>query len=119
MKKYLIGFILGGALAISVSAISEDKMEIRTFQTTCVTLNYLNKIAEQYDELPILRADSVRKDDGEDVSYVAVLYMNMKTKSWTLVEKISDNSYCVMGVGNGMEPVSQDIRDSIQKGRKN
>lgn len=118
MKKYIIGFILGGALAISLAAISQDKMEMHTFQSPCMSLEYLDKITEEYNELPILRADSVRKDGEENVSHVTVLYMNMETKSWTLAEKMTDSSYCIISVGSDMEPVKQEIRDKLQKSRK-
>ncbi len=119
MKKLLIGIIIGAGLTLGAYAVSQDKMQIRTFESPCMDINSLDKVLTEYNELPVLRADSVRKGEDDYIKHVTVLYMNIETSSWTLAEKMNDNLYCIISVGTGIAPVEKEIRDKIQKGRKN
>lgn len=119
MKKIIAGLIAGSALVISAAATSEEKVGMQNVETPCVSLDYITKVTEEFGELPILRADSVRKEGDQHISHVAVLYINMETKSWTMAEKMNDKTYCIIAVGSGMMPVDKKVREDIQKDRRN
>lgn len=67
---------------------------------------YLNK----YEEVPFFRMASIR---AKDKIHDAVLFINPKTGSWTLVEDRGDGKLCVVGVGGDLELIERKSGKSI------
>lgn len=83
----------------------------------CVPLQNLEDVLSEYEELPIIRAKSVRESEDKTSENALVLFVNQQKKTWTLVEKVSENSYCIIAIGHDLEPVPNSIIDDIQKRR--
>ena len=85
--------------------------KIVPFPISCMNLQNMDDILNEFDELPLIRGKSFR--DGN--YYSLVVFMNRETKSFTIVEKINDKTYCALSIGGNIEPVPQEITDSIIK----
>ena len=61
----------------------------------------------RYGEVPGMIADSVRFVDSPDQVFAnsMILFINYMTKTWTLAERIGPDLYCVLAVGQNMQPV--------------
>jgi hypothetical protein len=83
----------------------------------CVPLQNLEDVLSEHDELPVIRAKSFRESENQTFENALVLFVNQQKKTWTLVEKVSENSYCVIAIGHDLEPVPNSIIEDIQKRR--
>ena len=75
-----------------------------TMDTYCINTASLYEMIKKYEEKPMLTAISVRMVRDKEVPLATVLYVNADTKSWTLVEKVRDDYYCVIGMGDNIKP---------------
>jgi hypothetical protein len=111
MKKMLAGLLMMPAVAFSqANRVDEVKLNV-----LCVSLETLEEVLTEYNELPMIRGKSHRADNSENP---VVVFMNAKTKSWTLIEKNKSGKYCILGVGENMEPVPNNIIEDIIKERQ-
>jgi hypothetical protein len=101
MKTLLAALLMLPAMAVS--------QETKRVDLPCASLDKIVEVTEKYDELPLLRSSSVR--DG--AVQVLVIYANMKTGSYTIVERVSDNWFCVLSVGADFQTVPVDIIEEI------
>jgi hypothetical protein len=101
MKTFLAALLMLPAMAVS--------QEAKRIDLACVSLKQLVEVTNKYDELPLLRGTSVRNG----VTQVLVMYANTETGSFTMVEKVGDDSFCVLSVGGNFQPVPSDIIEEI------
>lgn len=111
MKKLLLTGILGMTCMCTVIAAPNTQPITAKLDVVCVSASDLLGTLKEYAEIPLARGATIR---GDSV-HVMVLYINPVTKSWTLVEKPTDNLYCVLGVGGSFEPVPEESRKELQK----
>jgi len=83
--------------------------EITQFPTSlmCVDKRGITQIITEFEELSFAGGVSMRDVSG--VGLVAnnlVIFVNPKTKSWTMVERFSKELYCIVAVGEGFRPLS-------------
>jgi hypothetical protein len=109
MKKMLAGLLMMPAIAFSQANNAEEvKLNV-----ICVNLQTLEDVLSEFNELPMIRGKSIRSDTTENP---LVLFMNAETKSWTLIERNNSGKYCILAVGEGMEPVpTKNIEDLIKE----
>jgi hypothetical protein len=119
MKKILAILLMMPVIAVSDVRIIEVNQEVKTvpIPAYCVTLQQLSDILDEHDELPLIRGKSVRETDKEPSVNPLVLFMNGKTGSWTIAEKIPSNLYCIIAVGAEMQMVPGDVIDNMMKER--
>jgi hypothetical protein len=96
-KKLLSTLLFFPALAIG-------QVETVHFETICVPLEILEESMRKYGEKPFITSIGHRVFGDEKLSHATVLFMNTETKTWTMVEKIGPNSYCIIGIGSNMKP---------------
>lgn len=104
-------------MMVPLFAVPQDNKaneKIVPFPTSCMSLQNMDVLLNEFDELPLIRGKSFR--DGNYHSLV--VFMNRETKSFTIVEKINDKLYCALSIGENIEPVPQEIVDSIIKQRQ-
>lgn len=112
MKKILSLLFLIPSLVFANS--EKQSLQIATFQTVCVNLKDLSSTLDEFKEIPFARGLSTPMlQDGPPLSLV--IFVNPATKSFTLVEKAGENTYCILAVGNTFEPVPKEIQDTVKE----
>jgi hypothetical protein len=112
MQRYLIAVVFIVLAVLPLFALAEDVVEVR-LPVACVSQKLFLSTVNEYEELPFVRGISTR--DGGDNSIV--LFLNPREKNWTIVER-SGTRYCILAVGEGMEPVPFDIIENYKELQK-
>ena len=104
-------------LACSAQAQTPPQPPIATtmYPAVCVDAESLSKTVDEFQELPFARGLSNSLGNAEAPPLSLVIFMNPKTRSWTIVERVNPDRYCIMAVGSGFEPVPTDIRDRVEQ----
>jgi hypothetical protein len=76
----------------------------QNFESVCVNADSIAEVVAQFEETPSLTMKSMRETTRGSVENRAVLFINYKTKSWTLVERISSDRFCVIALGEDISP---------------
>jgi hypothetical protein len=85
-------------------ALAIAQVEYVHFETICIDQKMLEETTAKHGEKPFITAVGHRLVGDKKVFHPVVMFMNPNTKSWTLVERVEPNSFCVIGVGTKMEP---------------
>ena len=93
------------AVTVNTTTVAnESELTFRTpFDAICTTQQIFGETMLKYGETPIMRGQSVRNVDGVMGFMNTVLFMNLETGTWTLAEKITDNVFCVMAMGQNWQ----------------
>lgn len=115
MQRYLTFILVAAIIGLGVLATpvkAQEATEVR-LPVVCVNQKLFLETVDEFEELPFIRGLSTR--DGADNSLV--VFLSPKTKTWSIVEKVG-NRYCILAVGEGMEPVPSDVIEDFQKRQK-
>jgi hypothetical protein len=104
--------VLIGSLFISTQAVAVDELSVPVF---CVDYATLERTLDKYKEVPFVRGKSQRGTENKPDDYSMVLFVNRETKTWTLVEQVEPDYYCVIGVGEKFEAVPANIINDVIK----
>ena len=74
----------------------------------CVNEQNLNKLVTEFDEIPFIRALN-SPVLGVPMFNPLVIFVNQTTGSFTVVEKLEEQKYCILAVGGSFEPVPAEI----------
>lgn len=110
MQRYLIVVILVVLVLLPLFALAEDVVEVR-LPVACVSPKIFLETVDSFQELPFVRGKSTR--DGGNTSLV--LFLNAKEKTWSIVERVSKDRYCILAVGEDMEPVPLDVIEKFRE----
>ena len=101
--RHIVALVI--AIVVNTTAVAdESELTFRTpFDAICTTQQIFGETIIKYGETPIMRGLSVRNVDGVMVFMNTVLFMNLETGTWTLAEKITDNVFCVMAMGQNWQ----------------
>lgn len=111
MNKLLLTSLLNIVCISATHAAVNTQPITAKLDLVCVSYSDLIGKIKEYAEIPMVRGLSSRGDS----IHAIVLYINPVTKSWTLVEKPTDNLYCILGIGENFEAVPEDNRKELQK----
>jgi len=100
MLKYIVTSL---ALTVGLSHPSIASERTKSLEVVCVDIKTLDKVLTEFGEEAMLTMLSQRDSPRGPVGNPMVLFMNPKTKSWTLVEK-NKEEYCVLGAGENISP---------------
>jgi len=81
------------------------------YTALCVGPEELSETVKNFQELPFARGISTGLDEKAAPPLSLVIFVNPDTKTWTIVERVDADTYCIMAVGQQFEPVPKDIRD--------
>jgi len=110
MEKYLIAFLL------SVTISANAKNIKGTVPIVCADEKEFVEAIVSFDEEPFITALSKRDlGNGLLTPTSLVIYLNPKTGSFTVAEKISD-MYCVVAMGENMKPYLDKENKPSKKG---
>ena len=98
--KYMIAFLTFFATYECIAQTSLLPVE-------CATMKELTEVLAEYDEKPFAIATTQRATRGNAAENHVLFFVNSKTRSWTIAEKVSDNRYCVLSGGTNFSLVSE------------
>lgn len=65
----------------------------------CASLKELSAVLTEYEEKPFAVAETVRSVRGDKKTHVVLFFLNVKTGTWSVAEKVSDDIYCLLSGG--------------------
>lgn len=107
MFKYVVAILLTFASFTSYSESS--KVEV-----TCITPQDLEVILNKWKELPLARGMSERAADDKSKNML-VVFVNAKTKTWTIAERTSTGMYCILAAGSEFGPMPAEVVEIFRK----
>ena len=78
--------------------------ELVRFPAVCTTMVTLSEVLSEYDEMPAMTMISNREANNTILGFKTVMFINYETRTWTLVEKITKDSYCIVATGEDISP---------------
>ena len=94
-QSRLPAFLILVAMAMPVMA-----QELVSLPVECGSRQALTAMLKKYDEQPVMVFSSNRVVRQEVAEVPAVLFVNPVTTTWSLVEQVDDDVYCVVGQGD-------------------
>ena len=101
MEKYLISFLL---IVSSFSAVSKENYIEIDMPMICTSAEAVSEMLTEYEEVPALRGFTTRETINGFVDNFFTIYVNPKNRSWTMIEKYSEDMYCLVVAGHSMKP---------------
>ena len=106
MKKQ---FLISALLALSSVAIAQPLQRVK-MDVYCGDGAAMKRIVDKFEEEASINFISERlMVNGQIEQFEGRLFVNKKTNSFTLIEKIVDDLYCIIGSGNSIKPHKEDI----------
>ena len=78
----------------------------------CMDSASLETLTDRFDETPVARGIAVYPTPSS-----MVIFINVSTGSFTVVERVATDRYCVISVGGSFESVPTDIQKHNQQRR--
>jgi hypothetical protein len=109
MEKYLASFLLVIGFSVNAETIKG------TVPVVCADEKTFADTIVEFGEQPVLTALSNR-DMGDNllVPSALVVFLNTKTDTYTIAEKI-ENMYCVIAMGENMKPYLEAVQEKGTK----
>ena len=112
MKTLLCLLFLIPALAIGKST---DVIP-HQYQTVCLTKMQLEDTLDEFGEEPIARAWMLPL--GQNQVSSIVIFISPITTTFTVIEKVNENKYCILAMGTGFEAVPENSQKIYREERK-
>ena len=101
--RALLCLIFAASVSTAAAQTDSESTFLTPFDAVCATKQVFAETMIKYGETPIMRGQSLRNINGAMVAMNTVLFMNLKTGSWTLAEKMADDAFCVVAMGQDWE----------------
>jgi hypothetical protein len=105
----LISTALAVMLWTGVSVAQDSGTEVMR-PSVCMDGAGLETLTDRFDETPIARGIAVYPTPSS-----IVIFINVATGSFTVVERVATDRYCVLSVGGSFESVPLDIQKESQQ----
>ena len=117
--KIFSHWILCCTAALSNWALANPAPEVISEPRTvsCVNKENIYKILGDFDEFPFIRALNVPVL-GLPLTRSLVIFVNQTTGSYTIVERVEDQKYCILAVGGAFEPVPAETLKEYNRSRE-
>lgn len=102
MSKYFLGLVLGFFVTVAQS----QQINIPSL---CISAEELQKAMLEWNELPVARGLSSRNVDNDVIASQLTIFINAKTGSWTIIEELAQNRFCIVAIGDKFEPMPTEI----------
>lgn len=104
-------FLIIPSFAFAFTNSEKQSLQMSTFQTICLNAKDLTNLVGEFKEVPFARGISTPVIGEGALSLV--LFLNPDKKTFTIVEKVKDDTYCILAVGGSFEPVPKHIQDEV------
>jgi hypothetical protein len=102
------------AMCLLIPGMVFANPQIKTYQAMCLDSKDLISTIDEFKELPYVRGISTPLAE-QDSNTSLVVFLNPTTGTFTIVEKVADNLYCILAVGGGFKPVPREIQDDVKQ----
>jgi hypothetical protein len=104
MTKHI--FINSIILSLSLlSTTVHSQNNVINFPAECSNARALAKLVNEFDEKVSLTMTSVRTDsDKEPGKHPLIMFINFKTKTWTMAERVDEDLFCIIATGVDVNP---------------
>jgi hypothetical protein len=103
-KNILASLMLSLSMYQSVAAQEVITVDIPAM---CVGIAPLSEMLGEFGETPAMVMTSKREIQGTAMSNNIVLFVNFKEKTYTLVERVAKDTYCILAIGDSIRPYSK------------
>jgi len=102
LKKLLASLAL--TVGTTHPSIASEPVQIDS-KITCASFAVINEALEKYGEIPFVSMTAYRMTKNNNVIEIpAMMFVNPKTKTYTVVEKFNERVYCVVSMGGKLAP---------------
>ena len=91
----------------SSTLFAQQGVQKVNFDAYCSESIIISNMLEKFGEKAFINFKSQRVFNNETVYITAILFVNPKDSSWSWIEKIADDYYCVIATGDRMKPHGQ------------
>lgn len=114
MKRLITGL----AILAASAAVAQESPQVVSMPTYCVDVKTLEQVIDAFDELPYIKFNNARTLNDRSVSNPTVVFINFQTGSYTIAERVTNEHFCVIAMGDGFEAVDEKVRQDITKRRE-
>lgn len=107
MKNFLLGCLLATVSLFPISLNAQDtQVLVLRFETPCGSWSQVQSLLAEFNEIPFLKMTSNRTVNERTIVNNIILFANSSTKTYTVVERISDRLFCISVTGNDFSTAS-------------
>jgi hypothetical protein len=111
LKRVLASLVL--TISLPYPLLADGKTVGLSTELPCLNLKELTEILNKHGEEAMFTAVGHREIDGEIKAFPVVFFVNTKTKTWTIMEKYSNDVYCASAMGQDIKPYLGESKDKI------
>jgi succinyl-CoA synthetase alpha subunit len=100
-------------LLLALVSVEARAVERATYEAVCMNHLQLAEITNTFGEIPVARGVSVPLGK-KDTVFTTVIFVNPQTNTFTIVEQVTDDRYCVIVLGTEFQPASAKIQKDFQ-----
>jgi hypothetical protein len=105
MTANLFKTLVLAASVLLMTAVQAKDTRIVNFPAPCVDADAMAAFLVEFDEMPALTMTTTRQGtDNKTAQHQTLFFINYKTKSWSLVEKLETGEFCITGAGENVTP---------------
>lgn len=109
LSKTLGHVLVASVLFVTVAHANDTR--IVNFPAPCVDADAMAAFLVEFDEMPALTMTTTRQGvDNNTARHQTLLFINYKTKSWSLVEKLASGEFCIIGAGENITPFKKELK---------
>jgi hypothetical protein len=107
-----------GLMMTQTLANPQPAQEVITESRTvsCLNKDNMYRLVGEFDEIPFIRALHAPVLGVANFNSL-VIFVNSKTGSFTIVERVEEQKYCVLAVGGAFEPVPAEALREYNRSR--
>lgn len=102
------------AMCLLIPSMVFANPQIKTYQAMCLDRKDLTSTIDEFKEIPYVRGISTPFSE-QDSKTSLVVFLNPTTGTFTIVEKVAADVYCILAVGGGFEPVPRETQDDVKQ----
>lgn len=92
-------------VSLSLPSIASETRSLNT-QIVCAAWDVIDASLNEHGEMPFARMSADRHiARSGTVQNIVVIFVNPKTKTFTVVEQFKEDLYCVLSIGSEFGPV--------------
>jgi hypothetical protein len=102
-RLLLVLALLAGSIATAQEK-EAPKVETVKFDAYCMTTQALGAVLAKYEEQPMMSMLAGREVGGQSMEFVTIMFANPKSGTWSLVERVAEDAFCVTATGTKIAP---------------